>query len=328
MRMISTTLSTCLMLSTSAFATSLLPMEQPTQRTGPNIAQGPLISPDTNPEVKVETDKDRYQIGDEWGKKFVDKDDLEPNTPMHRAAYATARLGGGTSFFLGEFDNQMILATNHHVCPGKRACIGYRAKFTLLGKEYKVTKHLGDWQDIDAALLVIDVPNDEDRAELLSVAANFEMNEPLYKGQELITVGYGIAFNEQRKLVANRDSDCVVFSDEVRYIPDPDRLNPGDYDVWSFANGCDISHGDSGSAMVDRNTGKVVGIIWTGNIPKDPEVLKPDYLSRIYKSDSEDVWKELSYAVAATAIGKKLRELLEDPDVEDSTKDILLDIVD
>src|SRR5690606_34729203 len=96
-------------------------------------------------------------------------------------------------------------------------------------------------------------------------------------------------------LVANQDNDCIVYSetDDVRFMADPDDLNPGDYSVWSFANGCDVSHGDSGSAMVDRNTGEIVGIIWTGRIPKDKKVQDPAYLDSIYSSSSEDVWKQL-----------------------------------
>lgn len=43
--------------------------------------------------------------------------------------------------------------------------------------------------------------------------------------------------------------------------------------------GCDGFAGDSGSPLIDRNVGKVVGILFTGGVPKtssaqDPEQIK------------------------------------------------------
>src|SRR5690606_7562892 len=119
----------------------------------------------------------------------------------------------------------------------------------------------------------IDVKPDDEHL-LVGVGKNMAFNSPIYKGQKLLTIGHGVANNEDQKLVANQDDDCIVYSEgnDIRFMADPDDLNPGDYSVWSFANGCDVSHGDSGSAMVDRLTGDIVGIIWTGRIPKDKKV--------------------------------------------------------
>src|SRR5688500_3227633 len=68
---------------------------------------------------------DRYRIGDEWGKAPVtDKQLSEETAVFRRAAMATARAGGGTSFYLGKFAGFHVMATNHHVFPAAWNCLG------------------------------------------------------------------------------------------------------------------------------------------------------------------------------------------------------------
>jgi hypothetical protein len=105
-------------------------------------------------------------------------------------------------------------------------------------------------------------------------------------------------------------------------MADPDELNPGSYQAWSFANGCDVSHGDSGSAMVDRDSGDVVGIIWTGRIPKTPDIQDSKVLDDLLRTQSPRIWKELSYAVPAAKIREVLQRILnEDSTLEPSTRE-------
>lgn len=253
---------------------------------------------------------DTYRIGDEWGKQpYSTKDASDPE--VSKMAQATARVGGATGFYLGFFGGRHVMATNYHVCESESDCLGTLVRFTVLNRAYSVSRFYGSWSDVDLALFAIDVPTQEDAAILASVASPFDFQNELYRGQELVTIGYGVGSNPGRQLVVNQDSDCVVFSDakEFRYMGDPDDLNPGPYKAWSFANGCDVSHGDSGSAMMDRQTGHVVGIIWTGKIPKSAKVQDSQFLKDLLKTPTEDVWKELSYAVPAFKIGEYLTDL-------------------
>jgi hypothetical protein len=128
--------------------------------------------------------------------------------------------------------------------------------------------------------------------------------------------------------MANQDSDCYVFSQdsEYRLMGDPDEFNPGPYRAWSFATSCDVSHGDSGSAMVDRETGKVVGIIWTGRIPKKREIQSSSYLSRLFQDHGEEIWSELSYSVPAEKMGVFLTALLQ-TGIPDGTKATLRELL-
>ena len=252
-----------------------------------------------------------YQIGNEWGKKPVSRDSLRGrNEAFSRTALATAHYGGATAFYLGKINGHHMMATNHHVMPNARICNSRSAIFPLLGKSYHCEKFYGDWTAIDLAFFSSTVPAGEDEAELAKIGRNFNFHTNLYAGQELLTIGYGIFRNSGRTLMANEDSDCKVFSEkaDARFIADPDGINPADYKAWSFSTGCDVSHGDSGSAIVDRLTGDVVGIIWTTATQKPERIRDSSYLDQALKKQHADVWTWLSYAVPAA----KMRDVLAD----------------
>ncbi len=273
-----------------------------------------------------------YQIGDEWGKKIVTLDSLQNESQVfQKAARRTARFGNfsgsGTAFYLGKFNGKHVIASNYHVIEDASGCRGSSANFTMLKKTFKCKEFIGSWSDVDFALATIDV-SEADEAELEDLGQNMAFNSEIYAGQELLTIGHGYANNNGQRLVANQDSDCIVFSqgDDVRYLADPDDKNPADYKVWSFANGCDISHGDSGSAMVDRNTGDILGIIWTGRIPKHSKVQSSAYLQQMLTANSEEIWQELSYAAPSFAIKEILQEYIQ-KDVPVDTKETIRQIL-
>lgn len=295
-------LLSALVASTSAFATLL---------------------PDTAASYSINADKEDYRLGDEWGKKRVTNlSILKESAAFARAASSTAYLSvGGTGFYLGKFAGAHVLATNHHVCPVASDCVGGKADFRILGKKLKVKKLYITLPDVDLSLLEIEVPA-KDEVALAKVAKNFSFKKDIKKGQELITIGFGVGGNENNSLMANKDSDCKVFSQTAEYVhlADPDDFNPASYSAWSFAHACDISHGDSGSAMVDRQTSEVVGIVWTGKIPKAKKIQSSAYLNKIFaEKNSPDVWKELSYAVPAVKIGEFLAKSIKSNEIDEET---------
>lgn len=251
-----------------------------------------------------------YQIGPTWGKVPVSKDTLDNQSPaFQRAAKATAKIrfamGGATGFVIGEKNGETLLATNNHVIGSKEDCSAADISFELLEitgvrcKKIVVTN-----TDIDLTVITLDRLNVEQRQTLKGVARTFKNDIPR-KGTELLTIGYGVAANPgQRKLMAGQDEDCKTFSPdgEMRYMADPDQFNPGPHKTWMFATGCDVSHGDSGSAIVDRETGEIVGILSTGKIPKNDVVRDRSFLEKIFDDSSEDVWSELTYAVPSSKI--------------------------
>lgn len=256
---------------------------------------------------------DTYRIGDEWGKKTVTIETLKTaSEAFKRAAFATAKVGGATGFYLGTFNGFHVMATNHHVFTRAYACLGNMVKFPLLEKSFKCTKFFGTWTDIDLALFAIDVKSEQDLQKLESVAGNFDFHESFATGTPLLTVGFGIANNASRSLMGNEDSDCKIFSSagEFRFMPDPDELNPGPYNAWSTSIGCDVSHGDSGSAIVNKTTGRPIGILWTGRIPKAEKIQQSAFLDNLILNPTEDIWKELTFAVPSVKMHSFFTDLL------------------
>lgn len=252
---------------------------------------------------------DEYQLGDEWGKLEATNDLIKSSSVLTRVSEATARIGGATGFLLGEFNGEVVVATNHHVCSSSFSFSCRRISFPKLNLSFSRKAFLGTWKEIDLTLMTLKASGEEKR-RLLQVAENFDFEKALEAGTPLVTSGFGIAGNNGRKMMINFDSDCRVTSadEEFRLMADPDQKNPGSYKAWSFANACDVSHGDSGSAMVDAATGSPIGIIWTGRIPKSMASQSSANIAMWEKNQSKEVWTELSYAVPA----KKIREVLQD----------------
>jgi hypothetical protein len=250
-----------------------------------------------------------YQVGDIWGKTEMARlDQLPPYAD--KIAQVTARVGGGTGWFVGFFGGKGIMASNHHVCDGGRGCQkGSKVFFPLKNISLTVEDYYGSWTDTDIALFSVTVPSTQ--VEFFKDNARpFRFERDLTLDLPLMTFGFGVAGNSKRSLMGGFDEDCRVLSEETRFIADPDEFNPGPYKVYSFANGCDVSHGDSGSAMVDRTNGDVVGIIWTGRIPKNKNAQSSDYIRQAQDSKSEFVWKEMSYGAPATEIKKVFQKVL------------------
>lgn len=279
--------------------------------------------------ARAEREDDQYRMGDEWGKKPVTQEMLQKETAaFKRAAYATAKVGGATGFYLGKFGSRYLMATNHHVFETAGSCSRYSIEFPLQDYFVPCKTIFGSWPEIDLAIFEVQLTREQEAA-LAPYGKNFAFNKDVTAGENLMTFGFGFADNWRREMVVNQDSDCKVFSGkgEYRLLGDPDDVNPADYKAWSFSNGCDVSHGDSGSAMVDRTTGEVMGIIWTGRIPKSAAVQSSAYLDKMFQSKSEEIWTQLSYAVPAakmkTVLSQKLKSGELQGDAASAVKDLL-----
>lgn len=291
-----------------------------------------------------------YQLGSEWGKlpvRFYDVDGL--NTPLAHLSRATARIrikvpGVGpatlaTAWYAGRFGDEAgsathLMATNFHVAENmrERDCVYVErdgAKVTvespvwfeltqhptLSGQPLECERVVGAWKEIDFALLALREPSPSVEQRLAGTGRNFAWKPSIKRGQELVTVGFGTANNAGSRMMKNEDSDCRVISadDEFRLLRDPDQINPAPYSAWSFAHGCDISHGDSGSAFADRATGALIGLVWTaGTSPAGrPAWLRDSTaLLETFATPHDALWTQLAYAVPAGKIQDYLSDLV------------------
>jgi len=269
-----------------------------------------------------------YQVGDAWGKMPIQKIDQAPRY-ADKIVQATARVGGGTGWFLGYFAGKAIMASNHHVCASAPACRpGSSVSFPINKIKLKVTDYYGSWTDVDLALFAVEVPaNQQDLFQ--AIARPFNFNKKIEENLSLMTFGFGIAGNPNRVLMGGFDEDCRVLSNEIVYMGDPDEYNPGPYKVYSFANGCDVSHGDSGSAMVDSSDGEVIGIIWTGKIPKSSQARSSSNIRDAQDTKNKGfIWGEMSYGAPAQEIKGVLSKVMNNPATQSEFKKVLENMLD
>lgn len=269
---------------------------------------------------------DDYRLGDEWGKTPITAEDLDrADAVTRKLALSTAKVSGATGFYLGKYDGRHLMATNYHVISAAWGCLGNPVRFPLLGSEAICKTFFGAWSDIDLALFEIDVKDAALERSLSSLGGGFAFDLDLRPGQPLAVAGYGGAGNPGRALTIGADDDCKVFSgeNEFRHLADPDEFNPATYKAWSFATGCDSSHGDSGSPVIDRATGAFVGILWTGRTPKSAGAQSSSVLDEWLAIGSEEIWTELTYMVPARKIREHLETVIAKPSTKPETKTVL-----
>ncbi|MFH1652730.1 MAG: serine protease [Pseudomonadota bacterium] len=268
-------------------------------------------------EVKKNSNKDSYRLGDTWSRIKVTKK-LTSTSPLIRQAslsivktIATTFQNTASAIYLGKINGQHIVATNSHVCNHASGCreMMFVMKApngrNILGRRKKL---LGIWKKFDFALVAIEL-FDKKEEKLLPKGLKIDASSSIYPGQKLITMGFGNRRNPKQHLTVNMDRDCKVLSqrDHFPLTTDPDNLNsPSAYKVHSFAHGCDISGGDSGSPVIDRVTGRVVGINWSAKLPRSSRLQRSSYLQCITGTNHKDIWQQLSYAVPFIAVKKHL----------------------
>ena len=268
-----------------------------------------------------------YRVGDEWSKKVLARRDLRNKKlkfveELRRTAEATAKVAKGTGFYLGQFNGFHLIATNYHVHirlvtePEDYKEI----EFPFLDLSFNSGRTFGAWLEIDLALFAISVESKWDRKILQSVAKNFSFDYPITRNQKLLTVGFGRAKNHYSDMVGTWDSDCKVFSGDnefkIKYGPDEKGKTVG---TWAFAVGCDASDGDSGSPVVTRDTGDIIGLLW-GVAPKTPIAQSSQSLDNMIKENSPAIWKNLNYAVPAAKIKEFLLEKIKSGAITDKVE--------
>ena len=256
-----------------------------------------------------------YQVGEFWDKKHIALASERSQSLKESVGEVGAR---ATLFYIGKINNKHFGITNYHVCPEKiippnqtsNRCINQSINFfyyqnprghRLDGfiKSVPLTS-----KELDLSVVEISF-NNLDQFTRAPKALSFSSRRP-YLNQELISIGFGVHNNEYGVLKIEDDStDCQVFSRETRLVNDPDTLNPVGYTVNSFLHGCDVSHGDSGSPILDRETFEVVGLLWTGKYPKHESISQRGFESL----PIEFLWKELNYASPGYLIKEELEKL-------------------
>ena len=278
-----------------------------------------------------------YKKGDDHSPRHLTKQDLA-DPVIAKVFKSTVLINGSASgVYLGKHAGQHIVATNAHVVGASMEECESAPPVILFDSRIRTSdvKCLGVWTEVELALLSFrpydmrawdefdDQPGEEsfhagDMA-LVGLGLEFSDSHNFRMGTPLVNVSYGIGGDESENrgnptvVQAPRismDHDCRIISRsrDFRFLLDPDTINPLDYSAWSAAHACDISHGSSGSGIFNRETGELLGLVWTGVWPEDGEQpLNSREIQQIQNKQDERVWSKLNYFVPAEKIRIYLR---------------------
>lgn len=267
------------------------------------------------------------QIGDEYSKTpwreayqqsglpFI-KDHIENtvliNTPAARG------VGRGTGFYIGIHQGRHLFLTNAHVL-GSHECRGTTITFlksNLTPGRASCEKILVSLFKRDESDMTLFSVNENQLKDFAGKGLELDLDFSPRAGQMLMQYGFGIksiprfrdAEQAQRAFTgnANIDSDCAVISpnDVLQTVPDMS----GKLVHHNISIGCDVTGGDSGSAIVDRETGRVVALLWASGInPRERDrISSADLWASVIGSEDPRIWKNFAFAISM----KKLKPIL------------------
>ena len=256
-----------------------------------------------------------YQIGSVNGREKVDHALLLKDSSYRKSVLATGRISCETAFYIGRFAGEHVAVTSMHVVTGANprincSCWEIQFEYLLPANSVHCDRIIAAWPELDLALISLEVPSADDGRLLEKNALRFDFTSRIRHGQKLVLAGYGGFGNVgHTDLMINRDSDCMVMSADATYrLRQVHAPKKGVGGVWSVAIGCDSSPGDSGSAVLDRMSGRVLGVLWGGDTGK-PDWVRDSALlhSTLATGREEAVWQYLNYATPAV----KIREIID-----------------
>ncbi len=275
------------------------------------------VGPQTKQEVQAGFSS--YQIGPSWDARVVTNSYLSERNDYltSKLALSTLKISTpwsiGTGFFLGEVNKQFLVATSSHVLKNIPTCMALPVHgiFDIQGKSFRCRKIIGIWPDIDLAIFTIRENSGEDFLGKIN-PLKFDFNDPYIHGTPLTSIGYGSFNNDQTRPTLKESRDCMIYSPTGQFARVKKSENETNdnvaNEVVAFATGCDISPGDSGSAILNIQSKKVIGFFWATSTPKPEKVTTDQYLDDLIagKEDSNDVWKYMSYGVSSRHIKQRL----------------------
>lgn len=272
------------------------------------LSVGDYVGPNSNNE---QTD---FQIGASWSAQGLNTQVVTDinNFVISRGASSSVLIrtifAKGSGLYLGRFNDKHIVATNAHVLKNIPSCAVTPVviQFKLLNAAYTCEKVIGIWRDVDFAIIALRTQRGSEALLNTLNPPKIAFNRPLIKNTLVYSFGHGSYQNSSDGLTLKADDDCRIYSQDntLRRLSDPNQN--GSRKIPSFAIGCDISPGDSGSPIMDRQSGDVYGFVWSTQTPKPITVKSSVYMERLRAENTGDVWKNLAYAIPASAIRDEL----------------------
>lgn len=257
-----------------------------------------------------------YYMGNEWSKRKFPLDGITPNKLLTGIADNTVLITDGlnnaTGSYMGKTDSgRHLVMTNKHVIDESYACSVFKqVKFEFLyptKRSFYCRQEVISIPEIDLAIVELDAETDDPflgQRKGLKLAKDLSLSNQ----HPFITAGFGGYKNQKADLVIDQSDECRLISPSNEYKELVYKRNRPS--VWSIAIACDISVGDSGSALMDPLTGLIAGVIWSGVYPKFKSRVSFNAIDDILTKNSELLWSSYNYAVPADKIQEEIEKLL------------------
>jgi hypothetical protein len=273
--------------------------------------------------------KNYVQVGDTYSKvpykKLYKKSDnihldkLIENTVLINIKVSSGHTRG-TGFYIGKHFSKHLFLTNAHVM-NKKECKDAKIKFlkrdTKLGRAECENVLLSLFKKELSDLTLFSV-KEEQLNGFLGKGLELDFDYSVNSGDLLIQHGFGI---KSLRADSRAQSKLLKFSPQVAMDSDCAIAGPNglladfvDQKIkFNIALGCDMTSGDSGSAIMNRSTGKVIGLLWgAGKNPKKKDRISSEELwSSIFGSRDARIWVNMSYAISLKEMLPNLKEFLE-----------------
>jgi len=252
--------------------------------------------------------KQYLQVGDEYSKiSYKNLYQIQENPYIDKQIENTVlinvgsgdRMNRGTGFYIGKHNNRHIFITNAHVM-GANKCRS--AKITFINKNFgrssadcdSILFSMYKNEESDITVFTISGP---DLENFIGEGLEIEWDESTIARTSLSQAGFGLKRVTKRdkltdfKMNLNIDSDCVVSSADNKLY------NLENFSITNtFFTGCDAAGGDSGSSLISKTTGKVVGLLW-GTANYRGYINSSTYWNELIGTDDVRLYQYSSFAI-------------------------------
>ena len=281
----------------------------------------------------------KYQIGESWDRKLLKPLlEQEPNPILEKLAksYALAQYyellmgkdhptNRSGSVYFGSFKGYGVFSLPYHGLIQKNnptkiktaTCNDFKFSSPAIKKKrIRSHKQILSLPNEDIVFCLVDLKDTDHNL----IAAKINWDQDFQKPVELITLGIGSRFpNDGFGITVDFSHECrsLVPLKESQYYQPDNKIDPGNY---RLAMGCDVSHGNSGDGVFEKQTGKYVGMVISTSRYTFPHLASRAMNGTLEK---QKLYRETSQIIPIPFIKEAMEKLLESDDTPLEQKDFI-----
>lgn len=210
----------------------------------------------------------KYRGGDKYSKTKVKRSLFLKSSPIVKdiiqrtGKVVVGRKHIGTAFLYKEREDDYVFLTNYHVMKSRNQCRDSKIliKTPEFGSKILICSGIIKVGKIskNTDYMYFSVSKNRDNLFLSKLKPLKLIDQDPLPGDKLIVAGFGAGkvSSSVYDLKITMDNDCVYFVGNRTIV-----MNGKDVEDVMF-HGCDTASGDSGSAIINRDTGELVGLLF------------------------------------------------------------------